>query len=122
MVFQHCLFIIQKFKIFIIQKFKIIICILESNLSLYSLYYAKAYNELAVPFSVTLRLRKHCLSKKCRNGGKLLTTLCPIWPSRDLNLTPPAPETNKLPLDQLAGNFLELDEKFFWNVAKYTKF
>ena len=28
---------------------------------------------------------------------------CPIWPARDLNLRPPAPETKALPLDQLAG-------------------
>ena len=32
---------------------------------------------------------------------------CPIWPARDLNLRPPASETNALPLDQLAsGKFL----------------
>ena len=29
--------------------------------------------------------------------------LCLIWPSADLNLRPPAPETNSLLLDQLAG-------------------
>ena len=40
------------------------------------------------------------LSKKCRNGGEPLATLCPIWPARDLNLRLPAPETNALPLDQ----------------------
>ena len=54
---------------------------------------------------------RHCaratqlLSKKCRSGGEPLATLCPIWPARDLNLRPPAPETNALPLDQLAGRF-----------------
>ena len=52
---------------------------------------------------------RHCaratqlLSKKCRSGGEPLATLCLIWPARDLNLRPPAPETNALPLDQLAG-------------------
>ena len=40
-------------------------------------------------------------SKKCRSGGELLAKLCPIWPAQDLNLRPPAPETNALPLDQL---------------------
>ena len=42
------------------------------------------------------------LSKKCLNGGEPLATLCPIWPARRLNLRLPAPETNALPLDQLA--------------------
>ena len=52
---------------------------------------------------------RHChratqlLSEKCRSGGEPLATLCPIWPARDLNLIPPALETNALPLDQLAG-------------------
>ena len=52
---------------------------------------------------------RHCdqatqlLSKKCRSGGEPLATLCLIWPARDVNLRPPAPETNALPLDQLAG-------------------
>ena len=54
---------------------------------------------------------RHCaratqlLSKICRSGGEPLATLCPIWPARDLNLRPPAPETNVLPLDKLAGLF-----------------
>ena len=48
---------------------------------------------------------RHCaratqlLSKKCCSGGGPLATLCPIWPARDLNLWPPAPEPNALPLD-----------------------
>ena len=36
------------------------------------------------------------------------TTLCPIWPAWDLNLRPPAPETNALPLDQLANDFFNV--------------
>ena len=44
----------------------------------------------------------HLLLKKCHNGGEPLATLCPIWPVRELNLRPPAPETNALPLDQLS--------------------
>ena len=50
------------------------------------------------------------LSKKCRNGGEPLATLCPIWPARDLNLRPPAPETNALPLDQLCNCIFQM-----WN-------
>ena len=34
-------------------------------------------------------------------------TRCPIWPVRDLNLRPPTPDTNALPLYQLAGNEIE---------------
>ena len=45
---------------------------------------------------------QHCSSRR-KVGGELLATLCSIWPARDLNLRPPAPETNAFPLDQLAG-------------------
>ena len=34
------------------------------------------------------------LVKKCYGNGKLLAILHPIWPARDLNLKPPAIETN----------------------------
>ena len=37
--------------------------------------------------------------KGCRSGGEPLATLSPIWKV----LTPLAPETNALPLDQLAA-------------------
>ena len=53
---------------------------------------------------------RHCaratqlLSKKCHSGGEPLATLCPTWTAQDLNLRPPAPETNALPLDQLASH------------------
>ena len=40
--------------------------------------------------------------------------LCPIWTARDLNLWPPAPETNVLPLDQLAGH---IDFWFCYSVS-----
>ena len=75
--------------------------IFKSNLSLSSLYSAEAWNELEGPISASLHLGQH-RSKKCRSGGKLLATLRPIWPVRDLNLKLPASETNALPLDQLA--------------------
>ena len=39
-----------------------------------------------------LHLKKYC------SGGGPLATLCPIWPVQDLNLRPPAPDTNALPL------------------------
>ena len=53
--------------------------------------------------------QSHCslatfLSKKSfRRNVAAVATLYPIWPARDLNLRPTAPETNALPLDQLAG-------------------
>ena len=40
------------------------------------------------------------LSKKCCSSGKFLATLSSISLAQDLNLRPPAPETNALPLDQ----------------------
>ena len=51
---------------------------------------------------------RHCiratrlLLKKYRSLGEALATMCPILSARDLNLKPPAPGTNALPLDQLA--------------------
>ena len=74
---------------------------------------------------------RHCaqatqlLSKKCRSGGEPLATLCPIWPAQDLNLRPPSPETNALPLDQLAGlsenNYCKKFFFFFLSENNYCK-
>ena len=50
----------------------------------------------------------HLLPKKCHSGNEPLATLCPIRSARDLNFRPPAPETNALPLDQLAGALMFL--------------
>ena len=76
----------------------------KSNLPLYSLYYAVACNEFGGIISTSLRLRGTQLpSKKYDNGNEPLATLSPIWPFRDLNLRPPAPKMNALPLDQLVG-------------------
>ena len=56
--------------------------------------------------SASLRLRAtHLLAKKCQCGGEPWATLYPIWPAGNLNLRLPAPETNTLPLDQLALEF-----------------
>ena len=57
-------------------------------------------------------------SKKCRNGGEPFATLCPIWPVRDLNLGSPAPETNALPLDQLAGISMIMFHNITANIGK----
>ena len=76
----------------------------KTHLSLYLLNYAKACNELARPISASLHLRAiQLLSKKCRSGGEPLTILFdfPICLARDLNLRPPALQTNALPQDQL---------------------
>ena len=54
----------------------------NQNLSLYSLYYAEACNELVGPISMSLRLlAAQLLSKQCRSGGELLATLCQIYRS-----------------------------------------
>ena len=73
------------------------------------------YTRCITPKCVTSLLRgpspRHCarttqlLSKKCCNRGEPLATQYSIWPARDLNLIPPAPETNALPLDQQAGSY-----------------
>ena len=71
---------------------------------------------------------RHCtratqlLSKKCRNGGEPLATLCWIWLAWNLILRPPAPETNALPLDQLAGskNWIDDDDNYM-NVVRNLK-
>ena len=72
---------------------------------LYLLYYAEMCIELALPISTSLRPGQHILSKKCRNGGEPLATVCPISLAQDLNLEPPAPETNALPLNQQKSLF-----------------
>ena len=76
----------------------------RSNLSLHWRYYAEACNEFGVGGAPSTR---HCackqhifLLKKCCKSGKLLAAMCPIWPVRDLNVKPPAPEMNTLPLDR----------------------
>ena len=69
---------------------------------------------------------RHCvwttqfLSNKCRCGGEQLATLCPILPARNLNLSPPAPETNALSLDQLAGQIRKLVQSTRSNTTYFT--
>ena len=59
-------------------------------------------NEFAEPIFASLRTQTtQFLLKKCHSGGEPLATLCPTLPAQDLNLGPPAPQTNVLPLDQL---------------------
>ena len=76
---------------------------MKSNLLLYSLYYTNACNEFArydlrvvVPGNTTLFKE---MLKRWRAVSSTVSDLT----ARDLNLRPPAPETNVLPLDQLAG-------------------
>ena len=60
-------------------------------------------DEFVGPISASLRLRATpLLWKKCRSSGEPLATLCPTWTVRDLNLRPPFPVPNALPLDQRA--------------------
>ena len=62
----------------------------------------KCVTSLQGPSSAGLRTTQ-LLSKKCCSGSNPSSTLCPICPSRDLNLGPPDSETNALALNQLAG-------------------
>ena len=41
-------------------------------------------------------------SEEISQRWQAVAALCPTWPVRNLNLEPPTPETNALPLDQLA--------------------
>ena len=78
---------------------------IKLNRSLYSLYHPEACNEFTGPNSATLHLEAtQLLSKKYRSGGEPFATLCPIWPARDLNIRAPTPETNAIPLNQLADH------------------
>ena len=71
---------------------------LKSNVSLYSLDYAEACNELAGPISASLRPSNTASFEEMSRRWRAVT-------ARDLIFKPPAPETNALPLDQLAGFF-----------------
>ena len=55
------------------------------------MYYTKVYNEFVGAISALFRQQaRQLLSKKCRNGGETLATLCPIWLARGFNRSPPA--------------------------------
>ena len=77
-------------------------CRVKSNLLLYSLYHRKRVTSLRGPSPRHYARETQLLSKKCGSGGEPLATLSNLT-ARDLNLRPPAPETNALPLDKLAG-------------------
>ena len=86
------------------------------NLS-YFLYYTEVSNEFAGPISASLPLGD---TNRFEKMLQLLATLCPIWPARDLNLRPSAPEKNALPLDQVGNlwpelSFLRFAVYFFLN-------
>ena len=84
---------------------------IKSNLSLYSLYYAEECNEFAgcastkagdEPISASLLPGNTApieMSQRWRSVGNIAFDLT----ARDLNPRPPAPGTNALPLEQLAG-------------------
>ena len=72
--------------------------LIKSNLSVYSLYYAEACNESAEPISASLRQGDTAFFEKMsQRWGAVGKTVS------NLNLRPPNPETNALPLDQMAG-------------------
>ena len=77
----------------------------QSNLSLHSLYYAKACNELAGPISASLRpgstVSFEEMSQRRRAVGNTLSDL--TGPRFNL-IRPPAPETSALPIDHLASS------------------
>ena len=81
---------------------------IKSNLSLHSLYYAEACYELAGPIFASSRqgnaVAFEVMSQRWRTVGNTVPNLnC-----RDLNVRPPATETNALTLDRLVST------PFFW--------
>ena len=86
-------------KIFVFNFFWVI----KSNLSLYSVYYAEACNEFAGPISASLRRGNTAPFEEMLQRWRAVGNSVSDWPALDLNLVPPAPQTNALRLDQLAG-------------------
>ena len=72
----------------------------------------KRVSSLRGPFPRHCARATQLLSKKCRSGGKPLATLGPIRLARDSL----APETNALPLDQLASRKILLNCKMYVQV------
>ena len=55
-------------------------------------------------------------------GASGLAAQCPIWPVRDFNVRPSAPEAKSLPLDQLDGlRFLLYRKSRVFNVLNEQK-
>ena len=71
------------------------------NQIFHSLCNAEACSEFAGPISASLRLGNTAPFEK---NVAALATLFSIWLAWDLNLRPPAPEMNALPLYQLDDN------------------
>ena len=61
----------------------------------------KHVNELAGPISASLRPGNPAPFKYMSQRLLAVGNMCPIWPARDLNLQPSAPEKKALPLNQL---------------------
>ena len=61
--------------------------VIDLNLLLYSLYYAKAVTSLRGPSPCHCARASLLLLKKRCSDDELLATLCPIWPTRDSNLS-----------------------------------
>ena len=95
-------------------KYDVIAAIFKAILSNQVFHYTpyikpKHVTSLWGPSSCHCTRATQLLSKKYPSGGEPLATLCPIWSARDLSFKPPAPETNALPLDQLAAKIFQ-----FW--------
>ena len=76
----------------------------KSNLSLYSLYYAEACSELAGSISASLRPGNTAPFKEMLQRWRAVGNTVSDMTGRVLNLRPPAPKTNALPLDQVQFN------------------
>ena len=73
----------------------------KSNLSLCLLQYTETCNEFAGPISALWSPGNSAFFEEMSQRCEPLATLYSIWLAQDLNLWPPAPETNALLHDQL---------------------
>ena len=83
--------------------------------SFYSLYYAEACNKLAEPISASLRPDNTAFFEEMKQRRRAVGNTM-----FDLNLRPPAPETNEFPLEQLAA-VANLTNQQFWFKVRHRQ-
>ena len=77
----------------------------QSNFSLHSLFYAEACSEITGPISKFLCPGHTSSFEEMSQRWQALGNTVSALTGPRFNLSPPAPETKALPLDQLAGWF-----------------
>ena len=100
--------------------------IIKLNLSLYSLYYAEACIELTGPISASLRPGNTAFLEEMSQQWRAVGSSVSDWKTQDLNLRPPAPKTNALLFDQLAGALqlfkTKIDLALYKDKSRWSKY